>query len=135
MKRRVVITGIGCITPIGKSKKTFYEALLKGENGIDKITLFDATDSKSKLAAEVKNYNPKDYFDRKQVKRIDRVVQFGLIASKEAWEDSNLDVDEIDHTRLGVVVGTGVGGIQSYYEETIKYQKKRPSHLTAFQSL
>ncbi len=124
MRRRVVITGIGCITPIGNNIETFYESLLEGKNGIDKITLFDATDSKCKLAAEVKHYNPRDHFDQKQVKRIDRVVQFGLIASKEAWEDSKLDTKKIDHTRLGVFVGTGVGGIQSYYEETIKFHEK-----------
>lgn len=121
MKRRVVVTGIGCITPIGNNKEEFLKSLLAGKNGIDKITSFDASDSKSKLAAEVKKFNPRDHFSAKESKRIDRVVQFALVASREAYKDSKLNPSSIDSSRLGVIVGTGVGGINTYFEESKKY--------------
>lgn len=91
MERRVVVTGIGAITPIGNTVEEFWDGIKKGECGIDEITLFDTSNQKVHLAAEVKNYVPEERLDKKSARRLDRFSQFAVIASKEAWEDSGLD--------------------------------------------
>ena len=111
MKRRVVVTGLGCITPIGNNVEEFWKGIEEGKCGIDKITAFDTTDHKVSLAGEVKNFNPEDYIDKKEVKRMDRFTQFAMVSAKEVMEDSKLNVDEIDSTRFGLIIGSGIGGI------------------------
>ena len=88
MERRVVITGLGALTPIGNNTNEFWDGIKTGKCGIDLITRFDTTDFKVKLAAEVKGYNPEDYFDRREAKRLDRFSQYAMIAAREAWNDS-----------------------------------------------
>ena len=97
MERRVVITGMGAITPIGNTVEKFWAGIKKQKCGIDKITEFDASNYKVKLAAEVKGYNPEEYFDRKEAKRLDKFSQFAIVASREAVKDANIDVNKIDN--------------------------------------
>ena len=94
MERRVVITGIGAITPIGNNAKEFWKGIKEGKCGIDKITHFDITNYKVQLAAEVKGYNPEEHFDRRNAKRMDLFSQYAIVAAREAWNDSKLDKDK-----------------------------------------
>ena len=113
MERRVVITGLGAITPIGKNVDEFWKGIKEGKCGIDEITLMDTTNQKVKLAAEVKDYNPEDYMDKRTAKRIDRFSQFAIIAAKEAMADSGITPENTDMTRVGVAVSSGIGGLQT----------------------
>jgi hypothetical protein len=115
--RRVVVTGIGAITPIGNTAIEFWNGILSGKCGIDRITLFDTTEFKAKLAGEVKNYNPDDYFDKKASKRLDRYSQFAIIAAEEAFSDSKIDINNIDAERFGIIVGSGIGGLATIEEQ------------------
>ena len=110
MERRVVITGLGAITPIGKNVNETWESILNKKCGIDNISLFDSTNFKTKLDAEVKNYNPLDYFDLKQSKRLDRVSQFAIIAAREAVTSSGITKENTDFNRVGIFVSSGIGG-------------------------
>ena len=130
MERRVVITGIGAITPIGNNVKEFWEGIKTSKCGIDKITLFDTNGYKVKLAAEVKNYNPEEYFDRKQAKRLERFTQFGVIAAREAFEDSGITKENTDMEKVGVIVGSGIGGLRTIELETQKLQEKGPDRVS-----
>ena len=130
MERRVVITGIGAITPIGNNVKEFWERIKTSKCGIDKITLFDTNGYKVNLAAEVKNYNPEEYFDRKQAKRLERFTQFGVIAAKEAFEDSGITKENTDMEKVGVIVGSGIGGLRTIELETQKLQEKGPDRVS-----
>jgi 3-oxoacyl-[acyl-carrier-protein] synthase II len=127
--RRVVVTGIGAITPIGNNANEFWDGIKNSKCGIDKITLFDTTNFKAKLAGEVKNYNPDDYFDKKASKRLDRYSQFAIIAAKEAFNDSNLNIDNIDAERFGVVVGSGIGGLYTIEEQANTLTQKGPDRV------
>lgn len=111
MNNRVVITGMGAITPIGNDSNTFWNNIKNGECGVDFITAFDTENFSTKLAAEVKDFNPADYMDFKEAKRMDRFSQLAVAAAKEAVEDSKIDLDSIDAERFGVIVGAGIGGI------------------------
>ena len=117
MEKRVVITGIGAITPIGKNVKETWQGILDQKCGIDNITLFDTSTFKTKFAGEVKNYNPQDYFDLKQSKRLDRSSQFAIIASKEAFEDSGINAENTDFNRIGVFVSSGIAGLTTIQEQ------------------
>lgn len=120
MKKRVVITGLGAVTPIGNTVDDFWNNAKKGLCGIDYIKSFDVEGSKVKLAAELKDFDGRKHFDRKQFKRLDRFSQLGIIAAREAYNDAGLDNIDIDRNRLGVVIGNGVGGIITIVEETTK---------------
>lgn len=111
--RRVVITGLGAVTPIGNNVKDFWTSLVNGVSGIDVIKRFDpiAIGLPVIIAGEVKNLNPENFLDSKELKRMSDFVKFAVIAAKEAIEDSGLDLDKIDLTRAGVIVGTGIGGL------------------------
>ena len=113
MDKRVVITGLGAITPIGKNVSETWEGIKNGKCGIDDITLFDTSNSKVKIAAEVKDFNPEDYFDRRSAKRLDRFSHFALIAAREAVKDAELDIEKIDKTRFGVAISSGIGGLKT----------------------
>ena len=117
MERRVVITGLGAITPIGNDVKTFWEGTKEGKCGIDQITAFDTTNFKVKLAAEVKGYNPEDYFDKREANRLDKFSQYAMIAAREAWEDSGLNKETENMEQVGVIIGSGIGGIETIEKE------------------
>ncbi|MBU3206149.1 beta-ketoacyl-ACP synthase II [Clostridium algidicarnis] len=128
--KRVVITGMGAITPVGNNIKDFWTSIKKGQCGIDFIRYFDTSDFKVKLAGEVKNFKPEDYIDAKQVKRMDRFCQLAMVASKEAVEDSKLNLQNIDKENLGVIVGSGIGGMSTIETQEEKLLKKGPSRVS-----
>lgn len=118
MERRVVITGMGALTPIGNSVEEFWKGIKEGKCGIDNITRFDVTDYKVKLAAEIKDLNVEDYMDKRAAKRLDRYSQLAIIATKEAMKDSGITSENTDMNRMGVVVGSGIGGLGTIEEQT-----------------
>ena len=117
MEKRVVITGLGAITPIGKNVDETWEGIENKKCGIDKITLFDASKFKTNLDAEVKDYNPLDYFEVKQAKRFDRSSQFAIIAAREAVKNSGITKDNTNYDRVGVFVSSGIGGLNTIQEQ------------------
>jgi len=119
--RRVVVTGLGAITPLGNNIQDFWEALIKGVSGSDWITHFDTEKFKTKFACEVKNYNPEDYFDRKEVRKLDPYAQYAMIAAHEAYLDAGLDTAELDKDRAGVIWASGIGGIETFRNEIEGY--------------
>ena len=132
MKRRVVITGVGPVTPIGTGKETFWNNLIAGKSGVGIITRFDPTDFDVKIAGEVKNFEYADYMDKKEGKRMDRVTHFAVAAAKLAVEDAKLDLEKINQVRAGVCVGSGIGGIETFVEQTTKFVEKGPSKISPF---
>lgn len=129
-KRRVVITGVGVISPIGNGKEEFWNNLIAGKNGVGLITHFDTTDFACKIAAEVKDWDYTQYIDRKEGKRMDKVTQFAVAAAKLAFEDAKLDMANEDSLRAGVCVASGIGGMDTFYEQTAKYLEKGPSKVS-----
>ena len=117
MERRVVVTGMGAITPIGNNVEEYWKGLQEGRCGIDTITLFDVSDFKVKLAGEVKNYNPEDYFDKRSARRLDRFAQFAMIAAREAMKDSGMTKENTDFDKVGVFIGSGMGGLETIEKE------------------
>lgn len=115
--KRVVVTGLGAITPLGKNIPEFWEALSKGVNSSGPITHFDATHFKTKFACEIKDYVPEDFFDRKELRKYDRFSQYAIIAAKEAVENSGIDIQKEDLDRIGVIWGAGIGGVQTFENE------------------
>jgi 3-oxoacyl-[acyl-carrier-protein] synthase II len=130
MKRRVVITGMGAVTPIGNDVESFWNNAKEGKCGIDFLKAFDTTDYKVKVAAEVKDFVPEDYIDKKETKRMDKYCQFAMAAAKMAMEDSGLDLDAIDKERLGVMVSTGIGGLETIEKEHEKLLDKGPRRVS-----
>ena len=124
MERRVVITGMGAITPIGKDVEQTWKSIKEKKCGIDEISLFDTNNFKTKLDAEVKEYNPLDYFELKQSKRLDRVSQFAIIAAREAVSLSGITKENTDFDRVGVFVSSGIGGLKTIQEQCkINFEK------------
>ncbi len=121
--KRVVITGLGAITPLGKNVAETWENLKKGTSGANMITRFDTEHYKTKFACEVKNYNPQDYFDRKQLRKMDMFVQFAMIAADQAVKDAGLEDETIDKDEVGVVWGAGIGGIQTFQNEVADWAR------------
>ena len=119
--RRVVITGIGAITPIGNNLKEYWENLVKGSSGAGPITLFDATNFKTKFACEVKDFNPTDFLERKEARKMDRFCQFAMKVADEAIFDSGLEVEKINSDRAGVIWGSGIGGMNTFYSESANF--------------
>jgi 3-oxoacyl-[acyl-carrier-protein] synthase II len=130
MGRRVVVTGLGAITPVGNDVNTFWNSIQNGKCGIDFIKAFDTENYKTKLAAEVKDFVPENYIDRKEAKRMDRFCQFAMAAAKEAVEDSKLDLEKIDKDNFGVILGCGVGGIGTIEEQHTKLLEKGPNRVS-----
>lgn len=130
--RRVVVTGIGFISPIGNDENTLTENLKNGKNGIDKITLFDNSDLKVKYAAECKDFNPEDYFSKKEIKRMDRINMFGIVAAKKAFEDSKIDKNNYDSDRISIMVATGIGGLNTIEQESLKAHDRGFSKISPF---
>ncbi len=119
--KRVVVTGIGTINPLGNSIQEYFTNLENGVSGAAPITRFDATNFKTKFACEVKDYNPNDHFERKELRKYDLFTQFALIAAEQAVSDSDLDLEKVDLERVGVIWGSGIGGLQTFYEEVKGY--------------
>ena len=119
--RRVVVTGIGVLTPIGNNLQEYWEGLVSGQSGAAPITLFDPTNFKTQFACEVKNFNPTDFLDRKEARKLDRFCQFAMVVANEAFKDSGLDVEKIDSDRAGVIWGSGIGGMNTFYTESVNF--------------
>jgi len=115
--RRVVVTGVGAITPIGNNVKEYWKGLENGVSGSDWVTLFDSEKFKTRFACEVKNFDPLDHFDRKEIKKLDRFSQFAMVAVEEAIIDAGFDLEKTDGDRAGVIWGSGIGGIQTFMEQ------------------
>ena len=115
--RRVVITGIGTINPLGHNIEEYFAALEAGVSGVELIKSFDASHLKTKFAAEIKNYNPEEWFDRKEARKLDAFSQYALIAADEAIKDSGLEEANINKDRVGVVWGAGIGGVNTMFDE------------------
>lgn len=132
-KKRVVITGLGAVTPIGVNVPDYWQALLSGKNGVAPITLFDAAKFDTKFAAEVKDFNPENYFDKKAVNRLDRFSQFAIASAVQAVDDSEVNLENLNKERCGVVFGSGIGGLETLQNEHWKYfQEKNPGVLSPF---
>lgn len=132
MKNRVVVTGMGAVTPIGNNAVDFWQGIKEGKCGIGTITAFDITNFKSTLAAEVKGFNPEDHMDKKEVKRMDRYCQLGMAAADEAYKDAGLETATIDRDRFGVIVGSGIGGLITIEEQHSRLLEKGPSRVSPF---
>ena len=130
MERRVVITGLGAITPIGNSVEDFWKGIKSSKCGIDKITQFDTENYKVKLAGEVKNYNPEEHFDKRNCKRLDKFSQFAIIASKEAMKDSGITPENTDMTKVGVIISSGIGGLGTIEKENENLIQKGPDRVS-----
>jgi 3-oxoacyl-[acyl-carrier-protein] synthase II len=122
-QRRVVVTGLGAITPLGNSVPEFWGNLISGKSGAAPITKFDTTKFKTKFACEVKNFNPLNYFEKQDVRKIDPFTQYALVSSEEALKDSRLDLEKVDKTRVGVIWGSGNGGFYTFQQEVMEFAK------------
>lgn len=130
--KRVVITGMGAVTPLGNTVKEYWENLVSGKLGIGKITKFDPEDTGVSLAGEVKEFDPTAVLDRKEQKRMDLFSQYGIVAASQAWEMSGLDYDQIDPKRFGVIVGSGIGGMTTLQDQVRVMDKKGAKRVTPF---
>ena len=130
MQKRVVITGMGTINPVGNNLNDYWNALLEGKCGIDIIKAFDPSDFKAKTAGEVKDFNPSELIGRKEAKRLDRFSQFAIVAAKEALAHSKLDMDKIDKNRAGAVIGSGIGGLATIEAEQTKLLNSGPDRVS-----
>ena len=119
--KRVVVTGLGALTPIGNNIEEYWNALVSGASGAAPITHFDASKSKTRFACEVKNFNPTDFINRKDARKMDKFTQYAMVASDEAIADSNLDLETINKLRVGVIWGAGIGGLETFQNEVLNY--------------
>jgi len=131
-KRRIVITGMGVISPVGTGLNKFWTSLINGQSGIDKITRFDTSNLPTKIAGEVKDFNPENYIEKKELKRLDRFTQFAISATKMALEDSALDLSAVDRTRVGVILGSGIGGTITWEEQHKNLLNKGAGRVSPF---
>ena len=131
-QKRVVVTGMGPITPIGTGTETFWRALLDGVSGVGPITHFDASEYSTRIAAEVRDFDPEEYVERKEAKRMDRFVQLAVAASKLAVEDAGLDIQDRNADRVGVLIGSGIGGTSTWEEQHSVLLEKGPRRVSPF---
>ena len=132
MRKRVVITGMGAITPIGNDVDSFWKNLCDGKSGIGRITRFDPEKYDTQIAAEVKDFDPQNYVDKKEIKRMDRYTQFAMAAAKMAVEDADLDWSRENSQRFGVILGTGVGGLETMEKQAVILHTKGPRRVSPF---
>ncbi|MBO8162394.1 MAG: beta-ketoacyl-ACP synthase II [Brevibacillus sp.] len=132
MRRRVVITGVGVISPVGNDATTFWNNLLAGKSGIGRVTSFDASDYPTQIAGEVKDFAPEQYLDKKEIRRTDRFVQFAIAAAKMAVQDARLDINEQNAHRVGVYIGSGIGGLTTWEEQHKVLLEKGPRRVSPF---
>ena len=121
LRRRVVVTGIGALTPIGNTRQEYWNALVAGTSGAAPITYFDASKFKTQFACEVKNFDPLDHFERKEVRKMDRFTQYAIVATDEAVLDAKFDLDALDKSRVGVIWGSGIGGLETFQNEVLNF--------------
>ncbi|MHC0065559.1 beta-ketoacyl-ACP synthase II [Nostoc sp. UIC 10890] len=131
-RKRVVVTGVGAITPIGNTATEYWDGLLSGRNGIDYITFFDASRHDCRIAGEVKNFDPHDYLERKEAKRMDRFSQFGVAAAKQALANAELVINDLNAEQVGVMIGSGVGGIKVLEDQQTIYLNRGPDRCSPF---
>lgn len=130
--KRVVVTGLGSLTPIGKTISQYWNSLINGVSGADLITRFDTLLHRTKFACEIKNYSPDDFFDKKESRRLDLYAQYGIIAADEAITDSGLDLEKTDKDKVGVIWASGVGGIQTFENECLSFAKTGEPRFNPF---
>src|SRR5215212_7432142 len=131
-KERVVVTGVGAVTPLGIGVSAFWEGIKSAANGVAPLTLLDTSRHSTRFGGEVKGFNPEDYIDRKESRKMDRFVQLSVVASDEALRDSNLKIDQANRDRIGVVIGCGVGGLTTWEREFRKLIEKGPDRVSPF---
>jgi 3-oxoacyl-[acyl-carrier-protein] synthase II len=131
-RKRVVITGLGAITPIGNTLSEYWDGLLAGKNGIGPITLFDPSRHDCRFAGEVKGFDPHDYLERKEAKRMDRFAQFGVSASKQAVADAKFEINDLNAEQVGVILGTGIGGLKVLEDQQEIYLTRGPDRCSPF---
>ncbi len=132
MRKKVVVTGLGAISPLGLEMESSWKSATSGISGADKITLFDASEFRNKIAAEVKGFNPKDHFDHRDARRLDRFVQFAVVAAREALADSKLEITDENRKRIGAIVGTGIGGLKTIQDQVVVFEKGGPLRVSPF---
>lgn len=132
MKKKVLVTGMGVISPIGNSLDEYWNGLINGKNGVDYIKSFDAEAYDTKFAAEIKNFDVTDYLDRKEARRMDLFTHYALVAAQFAIADSGLKLENEDLTRFGVILGTGIGGMQVYHQNTVNLIEHGPKRISPF---
>ncbi|MGQ9825149.1 MAG: beta-ketoacyl-ACP synthase II [Desulfotomaculales bacterium] len=132
MQKRVVVTGLGIVSPLGIGTRTFWSNLTAGISGVGRITLFNPDGYSTQIAAEVKDFNPHDYFEKKEARRLDRFTQFALVATQEAIADARLPLEEVDPNRVGVVLGSGIGGIGTLEEQHKILLNRGPERVSPF---
>lgn len=132
MDRRVVITGMGALTPVGNDLETFWNGIKDGKCGIDFIKTFDVSNFKAKVAGELKDFNIEDYMDKKEAKRMDKYCQYAMVAAEEAVKNSNLDIESLNKERFGVIIGSGIGGLETITVEYKKLMEKGPNRVSPF---
>jgi 3-oxoacyl-[acyl-carrier-protein] synthase II len=132
VKQRVVITGMGVLTPIGIGIDQFWNSLINGKSGIDLITRFDCRDFSTRIAGEVKDFDPEDYMDKKELRRLDRFTQFAVATTKMAFEDAGINFNSLYTDRVGVIMGSGIGGCETWEEQHTNLLKKGPKRVSPF---
>lgn len=132
MERRVVITGIGLVTPIGNTTKEAWDNALQCHSGIDKITLLDVSDCDTQIAGEVKNFDPSQFIEKKEQKKMDRFIQLAIAAADEALQDSKLEINEDNAERIGTIVGSGLGGLETICQNSRVCEKSGPKRVSPF---
>ena len=121
LRRRVVVTGIGALTPIGNTRDAYWNALVAGTSGAAPITYFDASKFKTQFACEVKGFDPLAHFDRKEMRKMDRFTQYAMVAADEAVQDAGLNLDTVDKSKIGVIWGSGIGGLETFQNEVLNF--------------
>ncbi|MCB5224693.1 MAG: beta-ketoacyl-ACP synthase II [Candidatus Cloacimonadaceae bacterium] len=132
MKKRVVITGMGALTPVGNTMAETWNNLVKGVSGVDLITSFDTSALSAKIAAQIKNFNPEEHFDVKEARKLDTYSQYSIVAAREAIKDAGIDLTKVNGKRVGVITGVGIGGIRTFEEETVKFHEQGPRRVSPF---
>jgi 3-oxoacyl-[acyl-carrier-protein] synthase II len=132
MRKRVVITGLGCISPVGNDIPNLWANIIAGNSGVDFITHYDASDYKTKIAAEVKGFSGEALFGSREARRMDRFVQYALAAALQARDSARIQIDDSNRDRVGVIVGTGIGGMETLYENMLAFIQRGPSRVSPF---
>lgn len=132
MKRRVVITGLGIVSPVGNDLTTAWDNIVNGRSGISRITRFDPSAIATRIAGEVKNFDVSAYISAKEARQMDTFIHYGLAAGMQAWRDSGLEVTEANAERIGVIIGSGIGGLPRIEETQVEYQAKGPRRISPF---
>lgn len=130
--KRVVITGIGAITPVGNNCKDFWANIKAGKSGVGAITRFDASEMKTQIAAEVKDFDPTEFIDKKEVRRMDLYTQYTMVAASEAFESAKIDMEKEDAWRVGIITGSGIGGMETFNEQHSALLEKGPGRVSPF---